>query len=599
MKRFTQTALTSIDSYKTAHPDQYPEGTTKVYSNFTPRSLAHLHVPYEYGTTQVVWFGLQVFLNDLRNVWQETFFDRPKAEVVAEFVELVGPFCGPRGFNQNRIEWLHDLGYLPIEIKSLPEGTLVPAGVPVLTITNTLPEAYWLPNFLETWLSVDLWKPSTAATISYTYRKIIDHYAELTGGNKDFVMWQAHDFSSRGMSGIADAARTGAGHLLSFAGTDNVTAVQLVNDVYHGKQTFVGGSVPATEHATMTSSILVEAERLRQTGVDEDDIMAKAELNVIKRLVTEVYPSGVVSVVSDSFDFWKVITEIAPALKGEILNRVPDQLGLAKVVFRPDSGDPVKIICGDVEITDIKSSNKNDEIDLEYAQDVAINILVNAAANEAGHGELGDLTTEGYFRVNGKIYKAVVDIEWNRYDKQYYYVDGHTLVSFEETELSPQQKGAIECLWDTFGGTVNEKGFKTLNQRVGLIYGDSITLDRCNEILKLLAEKGFASDNVVFGIGSFTFQYNTRDTLGFAMKATYVEIDGKPYSIFKDPKTDSGTKKSAKGLLQVVQDGDTLKVNQDVTWEEEKQSLLRTVYLDGKIVVSETFADIRSRLGVI
>ena len=564
MKRFTQTALTSIDSYKTAHPDQYPEGTTKVYSNFTPRSLAHLHVPYEYGTTQVVWFGLQAFLNDLQNIWQETFFDRPKTEVVAEFVELVGPFCGPRGFNQSRIEWLHDLGYLPIEIKSLPEGTLVPAGVPVLTITNTLPEAYWLPNFLETWLSADLWKPSTAATISYAYRKIIDHYAELTGGNKDFVMWQGHDFSSRGMSGIQDAARTGAGHLLSFAGTDNVTAVQLVNDAYHGKETFVGGSVPATEHSTMTSSILVEAERLRQTGVDEDGVMTQAELNVIKRLVTEVYPSGVVSVVSDSFDFWKVITEIAPTLKGEILNRVPDQLGLAKVVFRPDSGDPVKIICG-------HKYKVIDDIDDTYQMVLA--------------------SDEGY------------EVVYNKMDDKYYqfetYDDGwSTSVEFKELQWY-EVKGAIECLWDTFGGTVNEKGFKTLNQRVGLIYGDSITLDRCNEILKLLAEKGFASDNVVFGIGSFTFQYNTRDTLGFAMKATYVEIDGKPYSIFKDPKTDSGTKKSAKGLLQVVQDGDTLKVNQDVTWDQEKQGLLRTVYLDGKIVVSETFADIRSRLGVI
>ena len=563
MKRFTQTALTSIDSYKTAHPDQYPEGTTKVYSNFTPRSLKHLQVPRQCGTIRVVWFGLQAFLNDLQSVWQETFFDQSKDEVVAEFMELVGPFCGPRGFNQSRIEWLHDLGYLPIEIKSLPEGTLVPAGVPVLTITNTLPEAYWLPNFLETWLSADLWKPSTAATISYTYRKIIDHYAELTGGNKDFVMWQGHDFSSRGMSGIQDAARTGAGHLLSFAGTDNVTAVQLVNDAYHGKETFVGGSVPATEHATMTSSILVEAERLRQTGVDED-VMTQAELNVIKRLVTEVYPSGVVSVVSDSFDFWKVITEIAPTLKNEILDRVPDQLGLAKVVFRPDSGDPVKIICG-------HKYKVVEDIDDTY--------------------EMISVSNEGY------------EVVYNKMDDKYYqfetYDDGwSTSVEFKELQWY-EVKGAIECLWDTFGGTTNKKGFKTLNQRVGLIYGDSITLDRCDEILKLLAEKGFASDNIVFGIGSFTFQYNTRDTLGFAMKATYVEIDGKPYSIFKDPKTDSGTKKSAKGLLRVVQDGDTLKVNQDVTWEEEKQSLLRTVYLDGKITVNETFADIRSRLGVI
>lgn len=564
MKHFTQTALSSIDSYKLGHADQFPEGTTKVYSNFTPRSLAHLHVPYEYGTTQVVWFGLQVFLNDLQSVWQETFFDRPKAEVVAEFVELVGPFCGPRGFNQSRIEWLHDLGYLPIEIKSLPEGTLVPAGVPVLTITNTLPEAYWLPNFLETWLSADLWKPSTAATISYAYRKIIDHYTELTGGNKDFVMWQGHDFSSRGMSGIQDAARTGSGHLLSFAGTDNVTAVQLVNDAYRGKETFVGGSVPATEHSVMTSSILVEVEHLRQTGVGEDNVMTQAELNVIKRLVTEVYPSGVVSVVSDSFDFWKVITEIAPALKVEILNRVPDQLGLAKVVFRPDSGDPVKIICG-------HKYKVIDDIDDTY--------------------EMISASDEGY------------EVVYNKMDDKYYqfeiYDDGwSTSIEFKELQWY-EVKGAIECLWDTFGGTVNEKGFKTLNQRVGLIYGDSITLDRCNEILKLLAEKGFASDNVVFGIGSFTFQYNTRDTLGFAMKATYVEIDGKPYSIFKDPKTDSGTKKSATGLLQVVQDGDTLKVNQDVSWDQEKQGLLRTVYLDGKITVSDTFADIRSRLGVI
>ena len=564
MKHFTQTALSSIDSYKLGHADQFPEGTTKVYSNFTPRSLAHLHVPYEYGTTQVVWFGLQAFLNDLQSVWQETFFDRSKDEVVAEFMELVGPFCGPRGFNQSRIEWLHDLGYLPIEIKSLPEGTLVPAGVPVLTITNTLPEAYWLPNFLETWLSADLWKPSTAATISYAYRKIIDHYTELTGGNKDFVMWQGHDFSSRGMSGIQDAARTGSGYLLSFAGTDNVTAVQLVNDAYRGKETFVGGSVPATEHSVMTSSILVEAERLRQAGVDEDNVMTQAELNVIKRLVTEVYPSGVVSVVSDSFDFWKVITEIAPALKGEILNRVPDQLGLAKVVFRPDSGDPVKIICG-------HKYKVIDDIDDTY--------------------EMISASNEGY------------EVVYNKMDDKYYQFETYdngwrTSIEFKERQWY-EVKGAIECLWDTFGGTVNEKGFKTLNQRVGLIYGDSITLDRCNEILKLLAEKGFASDNVVFGIGSFTFQYNTRDTLGFAMKATYVEIDGKPYSIFKDPKTDSGTKKSAKGLLQVVQDGDTLKVNQDVSWDQEKQGLLRTVYLDGKITVSDTFADIRSRLGVI
>jgi len=567
MKRFTQTALTSIDSYKLAHQDMFPAGTTKVYSNFTPRSLKYLKTPGEYVNPRVVWFGLQAFLVDLQVIWKETFFDRPREDVVTEFAELVAPFCGAQSFDTTRIEQLHDLGYLPLEIKSLPEGTLVPAGIPVLTITNTVPEAFWLPNFLETWLSAELWKPATTATISYNYRKIIDHYAELTGGSKEFVMWQGHDFSSRGLSGMADVARCGAGHLLSFAGTDSVTAVQLINDVYFGKQTFVGGSVPASEHSVMTSSILVEVERLRKDSTNqlsEDELFSEAEKNVFKRFITELYPSGVISIVSDSFDFWTVINKIAPALKEEILSRTPDALGLAKVVFRPDSGDPVKIICGYDYFT-VDDINDNYE-------------MVNAL--NKGYDVVYDETTEKYYQFDS------FDDGWG--------------TEFTFTELTEHEvKGAIQCLWDTFGGTVNDKGFKTLNQRVGLIYGDSITMQRCDEILKLLAKKNFASDNVVFGIGSFTFQYNTRDTCGFAMKATAVEVDGQMISIFKDPKTDDGTKKSARGLLQVAQDGDTLKVNQDVSWDEEKQGLLRTVFFNGAITVEDTFADIRSRLGVI
>jgi len=338
--------------------------------------------------------------------------------------------------------------------------------------------------------------------------------------------------------------------------------------VYRGKETFVGGSVPATEHSVSCASILVDVDQLRQQCGDtlsEEERFEQAEKNVIRRLITEVYPSGVVSVVSDSFDFWKVITDIAPALKTEIESRIPDSLGLAKVVFRPDSGDPVKIVCG---YKFKKISSIFDQYELLKADNEGYEVVY--AEDEGKY-----YSFEGY------------DSGWD--------------TEFDYDELPEHEvKGAIECLWDTFGGTVNEKGYRTLNQRVGLIYGDSITIGRCDEILQLLAEKGFASDNVVFGIGSFTFQYNTRDTCGFAMKATYVEVNGRAYSIFKDPKTDNGTKKSARGLLQVARGGDgELILNQDVSWEEEKQGLLRTVYLDGEIVVEESFADIRSRLGVI
>jgi len=544
MSRFQQTALTSCDSYKLGHADQYPPGTTKVYSNFTPRSIRHLNVPDQYKPTEIVWFGLQIFLQDLVAVWDETFFKQPKEAVVAEFVEIAGPFCGPNGFAGKRLEQLHDLGYLPLEIRALPEGSLVPANVPVLTITNTVPEAFWLPNFMEAWMSADLWKASTSATISYAYRQIINKYADLTGGSKEFIMWQGHDFSPRGMSGIADAARSGAGHLLSFAGTDNIPAVKLVRDVYDGKATFIGGSVPATEHSVMCA------------GGKE------TEIETFRRLI-KTYPSGVLSIVSDTWDFWNVITNIAQELKQEILDRTPDELGLAKVVFRPDSGDPVRIIAG-YEALNVSS--------LDDAQ------LFKALADER---------FDGVVRCQGKYYTVER-------------IDGEWCDEFEVKEIAAAvTEGAVVTLWKGFGGTANDLGYKTLNQRVGLIYGDSITPARADEILRRLAAKGFASDNIVFGIGSYTFQYNTRDSLGFAMKATYVEIDGKPVEIFKDPVTDNGTKKSAKGLLQVVRQGNRLALRDQVSWAEEKQGEMRTVFLNGKITVQESFADIRSRLGIM
>jgi len=492
---FNKTALTCVDSYKLGHADQYPVGTTKVYSNFTPRSASYFKAVSPETENKIVWFGLQSFLQELNEIWQDTFFAKDKQEVVSEFKSLVAPFVGPRGFNTELLEKLHYLGYLPLKIKALQEGSVVNIGVPVLTITNTEDFAYWLPNYLETWMSSELWKSTTSATISWNYRKLIDSFAELTGGSKEFVNWQGHDFSVRGMSGIEDAAKSGAGHLLSFIGTDNIPALKLINDVYKGNETFVGGSVPATEHSVMCAG-----------GKD-------SEVKTFRRLITD-YPSGVISIVSDTWDFWNVITTTALELKEEILNRVPDSLGIAKVVFRPDSGDPVKIICGDPEAI----------------------------------------------------------------------------------EGSPEYKGAVECLTDIFGTTTNDKGYKTLNQRVGLIYGDSITLDRANQILSNLAAKGFASDNVVFGIGSYTFQYNTRDTFGFAMKATYVEIKGNGLAIFKEPKTDNGMKKSAKGLLLVEGISGSFKLTDSVTKEQENQGELKVVYLDGKILSNQDFASIRKQL---
>jgi nicotinamide phosphoribosyltransferase len=544
MKEYEQTALTNTDSYKVGHAPMYPSGTTRVYDNWTARSNYHLNIPARFKDGKWVWIGLQMYLLQFRNLWKKTFFDIPVDQACAEYKDFVAPFCGPNGYDDKYIRNIHKLGYLPLHIKALPEGSLVNIGIPAFTIDKTHDDAFWLPNFIETMTSAEGWKSSTSATMSRAYRLLIEEFAEKTGGSKEFVMWQGHDFSVRGMSGILDAAKSGLGHLASFYGTDNLPAVKAIQDVYNGKATFIGGSVPATEHSVMCAG-------------------GKAtEIETFRRLIKQ-FPSGVLSIVSDTWDYWHVITKMAVELKEEILARVPDSLGLAKVVFRPDSGDPVKIVCG------LKHK----------VYDTLISF----------YSDYWNLWFDDYdvVKVEGTYYNIDFDLDTN---------SDPVSVALQGIVDESVVKGSVECLWDIFGGTTNEKGFRTLNQRVGLIYGDSITLQRAQDILEQLAEKGFASDNIVFGIGSFTFQYQTRDTLGFAMKATYAEVDGVGSSLFKDPVTDSGTKKSAQGLLRVEKEGDDFVLYQNQTEEQEKLGELKTVFLNGEITSRETIAGIRERL---
>lgn len=522
--------LNCIDFYKSGHRVQYPAGTEGVYSNFTPRSdrLAPvLRTGPAAFNGKVVFYGLQGFILEfLIGLFGDEFFKQPKTKAVARYRRRMDNALGPGAVPTDHIEALHDLGYLPLQIKALPEGSLVDIRVPVLTVSATLPGFFWLTNYIETVISNSLWKPMTVATLAYQYRRLLDAYADMTGADKGFVDWQAHDFSARGMSGPEDAARSGSGHLISFTGTDTVSAIDYLEDVYgaNSDEELIGGSIPATEHSVMSMGGKLD------------------ELATFRRLVTEVYPGGLVSIVSDTWDFWEVMTRFVVELKDEILARTPNALGQAKVVFRPDSGDPVLILTG----------FRDDELlcgaDGKPSQNAAGLYLVTA-------GEQKD-----------------------------------RLISEAE------RKGAVECLWDVFGGTVTGKGFKVLHERVGLIYGDSITLERAQAILQRLFEKGFASTNVVLGVGSYSYQYLTRDTFGMAMKATAGWVNGELRELSKDPATDTGTKKSAVGLLRVERVDGSYVLFDRQTPEQERQGLLEVVFRDGQLVRMHRLADIRARL---
>lgn len=484
-------AILLTDGYKLDHRRQYPEGTEYVYSNWTPRSCQY----FPEAKDGVVVFGIQYFIKEyLLDRMNQEFFNKPKNEAVAYFARRVNTFLGPNQVGTAHIEALHDLGYLPIEIKALPEGTLCPIKVPALTFVNTKPEFFWLTNYFETLISTTLWLPMTSATSARLYKQELLRHARKTGfENQPGLDFLCHDFSMRGMAGIEASIMSGMAHMTSFTGSETIPAIQAVEEYYDAnvETELIAGTVPATEHSVMCA------------GGMED------EFETFKRLINEIYPTGIVSIVSDTWDFWKVITDYLPRLKDAILARD------GRVVIRPDSGDPVKIICGDPS---------------------------------AAPG-------------------------------------------------TPEFYGAYELLGNIFGTTETEKGFKVLDTHIGLIYGDSITLERQKQIYAQLEEKGYAATNLVLGIGSYTYQFKSRDSLGFAMKATWCQVNGEGREIFKDPKTDSGMKKSLKGLIRVCQDklGNLFAID-CVSKEEEEKSLLQTVFKDGVIRKGYTLADIRKNV---
>lgn len=528
----------AIDSYKLAHITMYPENIIGTYLNLTPRSIRHFKklIPAQFKyDNKIVAVGMQMAIQDIVDTFTDEFFSKPLEQTLEIYTDTIRPFIGFDEDSETKIvaeiTKLHNLGYLPLEIKALPEGSLVPVQTPVMTIKFSENGFAWLQGYLETYISQNTWKTITIATVARLYRKILEFWAEKTCDNNDHITWQGHCFADRGMSGTEDATKMGIAHATQFEGSDSVHAAYAAKHIYGFKSPLFAASVPATEHQIM------------QLGINES-----SERDTILRLIKQ-YPTGVMSVVCDTEDYWNTLTNILPSLKEEILARIPNSLGLAKFVVRPDSGDPTDVICG------VRINQKFSNCTLEEALD---NTFMGSSYIQ---------WEDNYYRVNYK--------------------------DTEPTQISENEvKGSIEILWDTFGGTINSKGYKVLNPRVGLIYGDSITPERAYEICKRLEAKGFASSNVVLGIGSYTYNYHTRDTFGMAIKCTAAWDDkGNLIETQKVVKTDSG-KKSAKGLLHVSSDFVT---TDSVTPEVEATGMLQTIYKDNKKTFETDFEAIRAR----
>lgn len=446
-----------IDFYKAVHAEMLPTKITKSVSYFTPR-MSRVRM-----WNKVVMFGLQGFVKTyLIDYFNERFFERPIDEVISEYERIMDISLGKGVYGLQKIKDLHALGYLPIEIWALPEGTKVPMHVPMFCITNTHDDFAWLPQALESLISAEAWHPMLAATVGATYRDIVNKFYDETCDDSVSRNKALGSFDFRGEECTDSAIKAAAGWCLSFVNTATVPVIPYLEKLYNcdcTKEPVAFGS-PSTEHAVMCSNYAVDGD----------------EVTLLKRLLTEIYPDTSFSAVLDSYDYWNVIDNVLPQIKPEIMTHNGCML------MRGDSGDCIEVV------------------------------------------------TKTVFK-----------------------------------------------LWDEFGGTINSKGYKVLDPHVKAIYGDSITIQRCERIYEILKDNGFAASNVALGVGSFSFQCVeedgilkpfTRDTFSSCIKATYCEIDHKPYPIFKNPK-EGGFKKSQKGCCLVYKnDNGELYYKDEYTWEE-------------------------------
>lgn len=563
----------SVDGYKLGHISQYIKGTKVVGANMTPRDNKLANTIKEHFDGKIIFWGLQYALIFMIESWEKTFFSLPKEEAMAAYNDRVKSYLGNDHGDDaiKAMSELHDLGYLPLEVKALPEGTRVNMKIPVFTVENTHEDFYWLTNYCETFLSSMVWPMCNDASIANQYFESSKRWAEHCNAPDMWAGISNHCFAARGGRGQEDSMRTGMSHSTSSYGSDTLIAASAL-DYYYGadsKNNLVMVSINAFEHATATQRIAYYRNVL---GFNKFPL--EAETESVRDIATNIYPTGLVGYVGDSEDYFGYLRHILTECKPEILARQPDSSGMCKWVSRPDSSPktPVEIIVGDCYI----------------AEDSGFDGLVMGKAADMGY-------------------------EWVLHNHQYFKIVYNLKAGFSaqpeaSKDVPDEVKGTMRILWEIFGGTpsksVEGKALRVLHEKVGCIYGEAITVVMKELINTLLVRSGYCVSNMLMGVGSWGYIGNSsRDTYGFALKGTnsVVEIGGIDTEVpmQKNPKTASQFKRSAKGRLRVELEAET---GEYVLFDEqsEEQSAmgeLKQVKYNGKMTSLITLAQVRKNIG--
>jgi len=453
--------LIDTDAYKTSMYMQYPPNAEYVSSYVEARKN-----PYKL----ITFYGLQHILEML------------STKLTTEDVSWANRYWTAQGMPFNKNGWLRLVekhnGKLPLKITALPEGTRLDHGNVLVQVVNTDPEFFWLTTWVETAI-LRVWYPTTVATLSAAIRD--DIYAALVKTSDDPMAelpFKLHDFGARGVNSAESAGIGGSAHLINFMGSDTGLALAHAMEYYNAPMDGVAGSIPAAEHSTITS-----------WGQSNESTAFK---NMIDK-----FGSGLVAVVSDSYDIYNAATNIwGKELKDKVINMD------GMLIVRPDSGDPESI---PVEVV------------------------------------------------------ALLDAQ--------------------------------------FGHTVNDKGYKVLNN-VRVIQGDGINRDSINVIMSKLINRGYSITNIAFGMGGALLSRPERDDLSFAMNCSAVCINGEWSDVFKNPITDHG-KTSKKGILaSVVYNGKYTTIKQ-ADLIDPRTNKLEVVFENGEVIRHENWNDVKKRAALI
>ncbi len=596
-KTFKINPLYESDGYKVGHPLMIAKNASREYWTWIPRNLKYMPK----GITKIMSAGQQLTWRYIHSLFQENFFDQP-IDVARKFVKDMEKYL-MQPYDFDGFEQLHKLGYLPVKIKSLPEGTFTNQNIPHMTGINTVDGYAWLGLFLETLVSKLSWQCPTTATIAYQFKKnAVESVKKTDPENLWLSDFMCHDFHSRGGNPFSSIA-VGLGHSFSNSGSDTLNVIPALRYYYDydedGMPIF---SVNASEHSVTCTGIFYYEHKLKNGelnheiewyysfdlpsvgSVENPDYLAIAECLNLRDWLKK-FPVGLLSVVSDTMDLWKLITHVLPRLKDLIMSRE------GKLVIRPDSGDPVDITCG-------KSSA------IEFGSDEYFDLYYDRESFEFTNDNVFYMFDGKYLQDLFNEYGEEVNDVTRTIDEL---LKHNVIKQLKQQPTTEERKGVVELLYDIFGGEITSTGYKRLDSHIGAIYGDSINLERQLAIYERLESKGFASTNIVVGVGSYTYIMLTRDSAGYAAKGSWFEIieDGERmgFDIYKDPITDDGTKKSLKGFCMVDQiigshGKSDIFVKTQCTKEEENSGLLQVIYEDGKFYNQTTLEDIRKRVKV-